>query len=134
MSTVTLSNAGISTKTSLFHRLENDDLPCSKECSQVVIAAPETQEQCMTLSYPYSLIWDDNMPDTLGDCYTSGSYAWDSRAMRVVSVPVGFKPAFSVCLHSSVKADVESSAKNVNKVLSDDDVTEKKVAARPFDP
>lgn len=48
----TLSSAGTPGETSLLARLYGQYLPCSKKTDNVVILAPETQEQCKTLPYP----------------------------------------------------------------------------------
>lgn len=54
--------------------------------------------------------------------------------MRAASAPASFKPASSVGPLSSVAADIESSAKDVVKVPTDDNVAGEYVAARSFGP
>lgn len=54
--------------------------------------------------------------------------------MCAVSALASPKLGLSVDSHSSVVAGVESSAEDVVEVLSDNDVTGKRFAARSFDP
>lgn len=66
------------------------------------------------------------MPETLGDLYTTGFYAWDSGALFAVSLSASPNRAFSAGSQSSVVSNVKSD--------SEYDVTENLLAVRPFDP
>lgn len=54
--------------------------------------------------------------------------------MRAVNASASPKQTFSLGLHSSVVADVESSSQDVVEVFMDDDVAGKEVAVRSLDP
>lgn len=54
--------------------------------------------------------------------------------MRVMSTSFSHEPPFSATKHSSVVAEVENSAADVIEILIYDEVREKELAARPFDP
>lgn len=126
--TAHLSDAGIPGHTSLRGRLHNHKLPCRKKSDQAVTGAPQNQEQCKTLSHPYSFVTGDDVPESLGNFYTSGFYAEGSRAMCAVSLFASSKPASFVSRHSYAVANVKRSAEVVFGVPVDDNFSGKKVA------
>lgn len=73
------------------------------------------------------------MPNTLSNFYTSGFYAWDSRALLFVGRLTSPEPASSVHPHTFVLAKVKNSAEDVDEAPIDDDETRKEVTFRSFD-
>lgn len=61
----TLSDSGSSCETSLRRRLHNHDLLFTEESIQVVIRAPETQDQCHTRLYLNPIITSDEVQEAL---------------------------------------------------------------------
>lgn len=64
----------------------------------------------------------------LDDFCFRGFYEWDYRAVLVVSVWAGSKPASSASVYSSLVVNVESSPCTDGEALVDSDVADKAVA------
>lgn len=73
--TATLRNAGILGETSLRYSIHDKHLSSSEACKQVLIGAPKFLQQCKAISYPYSVVTNDAVTETLGSIYTTGFYA-----------------------------------------------------------
>lgn len=83
--TITFSDANTLGETSFCSTLHTHGLWCTEESDWVVVDAPKDEDQRKTLLYLYFSNTSDEVLKTLSDFYTSGFYAWDSRAKRASS-------------------------------------------------
>lgn len=74
------------------------------------------------------------MPKSLGCFYTSGFYAWDSKAVSAVSASTSPEYAFFDFLHFFVIIEARSSVEDALEVFIDDEVKKKEIVVHPFDP
>lgn len=132
--TVTISKVDGSEKVSLYPRQHRNDLSHTEKSDQVIFSPPKTEEQSKTSLYLYTFDTSDGVPEMLGILYITGFDEGASHAVRAVSAPVSLMQASSAGTHSSVMADVESSAEEVVRAPIDDGVTGKEFAVRHFEP
>lgn len=131
---VTLIDVGSFEENSL-HREPYKHYPLSSEkSSQGAIGAPRTYRYLKSFRYLYRFITSEDEPGRLGHIYKGSVYMWDFPAMLAMSFAANPRLAPFAVSHNSVVIDVQSSAKDLTKVLIDDDLPENKFANRRFNP
>lgn len=131
--TATFSDASALDKISTRRSLHSQGFWYSEESDQVVTGAPTILEQCRTLHYPYLLTARDDELETMSSLYTSDFYAWEFRAMRIMSLSPWSRSIAFVVAHTSMTASIGSSAEDVLRAPIKNYVTRRESAVRPFD-
>lgn len=130
----TVKGAGAPGKTSFRCKVHILALSCTGKSDHTAIHAANTQNQCKTDPYSYTLARNDEVPKKPGEPFISILYACDSDAMRAMSTSASPRKTSSFGLHCSSVGDVESSPDDVIDVSIDDDTARKEVSVRHFDP
>lgn len=124
----TLSNAGTPGNISFCRDSHSHDLRSSEELNCKAIRSPAIHEQLTTFPYPHHFVAYDDVPETLGDCFTSGFHAKDTRAMHAVGQSPSSHQASSLGSHPPELAAVQNDSTIDVKTSIDHDTTGKDVA------
>lgn len=109
------------------HKLQFDDVPCNQEFETVSFGLLAVRRQLMAFSLSYHSTTRNYVPETLGDFYTSGFYARESRKMRTVSRLASSRLPSFVGLHIPEMIVVENRGKGVVEVFTDDETIGKEI-------